>query len=186
VGVELVPFSPLADKTLPAGLDALYIGGGFPEMFMPQLEANRSLRSEIRQAADSGMPIYAECGGLMYLARSMSWDAGRHEMTGCLPCDIRMYDKPRGHGYMELEATGESWFAEGLIVRGHEFHYSEVVDLGRVEFAYRVKRGNGIDGEHDGIVHNNVLASYTHLHSLGSDGWAEGFVAFVEEKSSSR
>jgi cobyrinic acid a,c-diamide synthase len=185
-GAELVPFSPLTDTVLPAELDGLYIGGGFPEMFMAELEANSSMRADIRRAADSGMPIYAECGGLMYLARSMSWDTGSHEMTGCLPCDIRMYEKPRGHGYMELESTGESWFSPGLNVRGHEFHYSEVVDLGRVDFAYRVKRGNGIDGEHDGIIHNNVLASYTHLHSLGSEGWAEGFVAHVKRKRSSK
>ncbi|MHB1380816.1 MAG: cobyrinate a,c-diamide synthase [Thermoleophilia bacterium] len=178
-GAELVPFSPLEDRSLPAGLNGLYIGGGFPEMFMPELEANAGLRGEIQAAVRAGMPVYAECGGLMYLARSMSWDDRRHEMTGCLPCDIVMYDKPRGHGYMQLESTGDGWFDKGLAVRGHEFHYSEVVDLGRVGFAYRVERGSGIDGAHDGIVHENVLASYTHLHSLGSDGWAEGFVEFI-------
>lgn len=178
-GAELIPFSPLADRSLPGDLDGLYVGGGFPEMFMAELAANTSLCEEIRRAADSGMPVYAECGGLMYLARSMSWNEERHEMTGCIPCDIRMHEKPRGHGYMELETTGESWFSPGLTVRGHEFHYSEVVDLGSVDFAYRVRRGSGIDGEHDGIISNNVLASYTHLHSLGSDGWAEGFIDFV-------
>jgi len=178
-GAELVPFSPLKDASLPPGLNGLFIGGGFPEMFMAELEANGSLREDIRRAVERGMPVYAECGGLMYLSRTMAWDGKRHEMTGCLPCDIVMHDKPRGHGYMELEATGGSWFEQGLRVRGHEFHYSEVVDLGPVDFAYRVRRGNGIDGEHDGIVAGNVLASYTHLHSLGSDGWAEGFAAFV-------
>lgn len=185
-GAELVPFSPLAGEPLPAAINGLYIGGGFPEMFMAELEANASLRGEIQSSVNAGMPVYAECGGLMYLARSMSWEGRRHEMTGCLPCDIVMHEKPRGHGYMELEATGDGWFDRGLSVRGHEFHYSEVVDLGAVEFAYRVRRGNGIDGKHDGIVHNNVLASYTHLHSLGSDGWAEGFVAFVRRTGSSR
>lgn len=179
-GAELVPFSPLADESLPA-VDALYIGGGFPEVFMEELESNSRLRGEIRQAVESGMPVYAECGGLMYLARTMSWQGERREMTGALPCDIVMHQKPRGHGYMELRATSAGgWFQEGLKVRGHEFHYSEVVNLGDVEFAYDVLRGSGVDKRHDGIVYKKVLASYTHLHALGSPGWAEGFVEFVK------
>lgn len=179
-GAQLVSFSPIADKKLPA-VDGLYIGGGFPEVFMEELEANSALRTEIRQAIADGMPVYAECGGLMYLARTMAWQGGLKEMVGALPCDIVMHEKPRGHGYMELEATGAGgWFQPGLEVRGHEFHYSQVVNLGDVEFVYRVTRGSGVDGRHDGIVHKNVLASYTHLHSLGSPGWAEGFVEFVK------
>ena len=181
-GAELVPFSPLVDTELPE-VDGLYIGGGFPEVFMDELEANSSLREQISTAAAAGMPIYAECGGLMYLSRRMSWKDESREMVGALPCDIVMHEKPGGHGYMKLAAIGDAgWFRPGLIIKGHEFHYSEVTGLNDAEtaFAYKVLRGNGVDGEHDGIIHGNILASYTHLHSLGSPGWAEGFVEFVK------
>ncbi|MHB8858725.1 MAG: cobyrinate a,c-diamide synthase [Thermoleophilia bacterium] len=183
-GAGLIPFSPLADSKLP-DVDGLYIGGGFPEVFMEELEANSGLRGEIRRAIEGGMPVYAECGGLMYLSGKMTWEGKHREMVGALPCDILMHEKPRGHGYMELEAEGGSgWFAPGLKIRGHEFHYSEVIglDTAKTGFAYRVLRGTGVDKNHDGILYRNVLASYTHLHSLGSEGWAEGFVEFVEKK----
>ncbi len=182
-GAGLIPFSPLADEKLPE-VDGLYVGGGFPEIFMEELEANSGLRAEIRQAIEAGMPVYAECGGLMYLSGKMTWQGKRREMVGALPCDILMHEKPRGHGYMELEAEGGSgWFAPGLKIRGHEFHYSEVVglDSAKTSFAYRVLRGTGVDKYHDGILYRNVLASYTHLHSLGSEGWAEGLVEFVQK-----
>jgi len=183
-GAELAPFSPMADSELP-DVDGLYIGGGFPEVFMEELEANSALRGRIAAAIEDGMPVYAECGGLMYLSRRMEWQGQSREMVGALPCDILMHEKPRGHGYMELEATGAGgWFAPGLRIRGHEFHYSEVtgLDRDRTGFAYKVLRGDGVDGEHDGILYRNVLASYTHLHSLGSPGWAEGFVRFVKDR----
>ena len=178
---ELVPFSPMADEKLPQ-VDGLYIGGGFPEVFMKELEENSALRAGIRSAVEAGMPVYAECGGLMYLSGKMSWQGKAREMVGALPCDIVMHEKPRGHGYMELEAEGAGgWFEPGLKIRGHEFHYSEVVglDAEKTGFAYRILRGTGVDKNHDGILYRNVLASYTHLHSLGSPGWAEGFVEFV-------
>lgn len=179
-GAELIPFSPLADQKLPA-VDGLYIGGGFPEVFMQELEDNSALRDAIKAAIENGLPAYAECGGLMYLSRSMSWEGRTSQMVGAIPCDIVMHKKPRGHGYMLLQATGDSgWFEPDIELRGHEFHYSEVVNLGPVDFAYRVLRGSGVDGERDGIIHNHVLASYTHLHSLGSPGWASGFVEFVK------
>ncbi|MHB8923513.1 MAG: cobyrinate a,c-diamide synthase, partial [Thermoleophilia bacterium] len=185
-GARLVPFSPLADSELPA-VDGLFIGGGFPEVFMEELEANTGLRAAIREAVERGMPVYAECGGLMYLSRAMTWEGRSREMVGALPCDIVMHEKPRGHGYMKLLATGAGdWFSQGLKLRGHEFHYSQVVNLGDVQFAYRVERGSGVDGEHDGILYRNVLASYTHLHSLGSPGWAEGFVDFVKRARATR
>ncbi len=184
-GAELVPFSPLSDPTLPAGLSGLYIGGGFPEVFMKQLEENVSLRREIRSAADGGMPIYAECGGLMYLARKIIWKDRAGEMAGAIPCDIVMHDKPRGHGYVSLRTTGaRGWFAPGIELKGHEFHYSEVTALDGADFAYDVLRGTGLAGGNDGIVYHNVLASYAHLHALGSPGWAEGFVKRMLEAGS--
>ncbi len=178
-GVELVPFSPLADQELPA-VDGLYIGGGFPEVFMADLEQNRVMRAAIAGAAAAGMPIYAECGGLMYLSRSMSWQDRSCEMVGALPCDIVMHERPRGHGYVELRSTGGGgWFPAGSRVRGHEFHYSEITGAGDVEFAWEVLRGTGVGDGRDGIVRGEVLASYAHLHSLGSPGWAPGFAAKV-------
>lgn len=181
-GAELVPFSPVSDAALPAGLNGLYIGGGFPEVFMDELEANTSMRSAVREAVQAGMPVYAECGGMMYLSRRMSWKDRSREMAGALPCDTVMHEKPRGHGYVKLRATGAGgWFAPGLTIRGHEFHYSEITGMGDVGFAYDVLRGTGLDRQHDGIVYRNVIASYAHLHALGSPGWAEGFVRFVKE-----
>lgn len=180
-GAELLPFSPLGDAALPP-VNGLYIGGGFPEVFMEELEANSTLRRQIREAIEKGMPVYAECGGLMYLARRMSWKDGSREMVGGLPCDIVMHEKPMGHGYIKLKATGNGgWFEAGEEVRGHEFHYSEITNPGGMSFAWEVIRGKGVDGEHDGILHRNVLASYAHLHSLGSPEWAAGFVSFVRE-----
>ncbi|MBE0446935.1 MAG: hydrogenobyrinic acid a,c-diamide synthase (glutamine-hydrolyzing) [Actinobacteria bacterium] len=179
-GAELVSFSPMWDGRLPK-VNGLYIGGGFPEVFMRELEDNRGLREEIKVAINRGMPVYAECGGLMYLARGISWNGKTREMVGGIPCGIVMHEKPKGHGYIKLQATGRSWFNTDSEIRGHEFHYSEVVDLGIVDFAYKLLRGRGIDGKHDGIVYKNVLASYAHLHSLGTPQWAERFVAFVKD-----
>lgn len=178
-GAELVPFSPLEDEELPE-VDGLYIGGGFPEVFMDELEANVALRGQVRRVVDEAMPVYAECGGLMYLAGRMSWEGRQREMVGSLPCDIEMHKKPRGHGYMRLKTTGAGgWFAAEETINAHEFHYSEIVNLGRVEYAYRLERGRGVDGAHDGLVCKNILASYAHLHSLGAPDWAEGLVAAV-------
>jgi cobyrinic acid a,c-diamide synthase len=190
-GAELVPFSPMDDGELPS-VDGLFIGGGFPEVFMEELEANSSMRRQIREAAAAGMPVYAECGGLMYLSRRMTWKGGSREMVGALPCDVLMHEKPQGHGYMELEATGEGgWFDAGARVRGHEFHYSQITGLegaggdsrrrggSGAGFAWKVIRGTGVDGRHDGILHGNILASYAHLHSLGSPRWAERLVSFI-------
>lgn len=178
-GAELVPFSPLTDSSLPP-VNGLYLGGGFPEVFMEELEANRGLRRQIREAVEAGMPVYAECGGLMYLARSMSWKGANREMVGGIPCDIEMHKKPQGHGYIRLKATGAGgWLEAGTRINAHEFHYSEIVNLGKVDFAYELLRGRGVDGRHDGIVHKNIVASYAHVHSLGAPGWAKSLVSFV-------
>ncbi|MEW5706719.1 MAG: cobyrinate a,c-diamide synthase [Actinomycetota bacterium] len=178
-GAELIPFSPLKDGKLPK-VNGLYIGGGFPEVFMEELEKNESLRQEIRLAADKGMPIYAECGGLMYLSRGITWNGMTKEMVGAIPCDIKMYEKPKGHGYIKLKTTGSGWLNTDEEIRAHEFHYSEIFNLSDVEFAYELLRGKGIDGKHDGIIYKNILASYAHLHSLGTPKWAEQFVIFIK------
>jgi len=179
-GAELVPFSPMYDEHLPLDLNGLYIGGGFPEVFMGELEDNRSIREQIRIAVEAGMPVYAECGGLMYLARGISWEGITREMVGGIPCDILMHEKPKGHGYIKLTTTGDSWMKSDIEITGHEFHYSEVVNLGDVKFAYKLSRGKGLDGRNDGIVYRNTLASYAHLHSLGAPQWADEFVALIK------
>jgi cobyrinic acid a,c-diamide synthase len=182
-GAELIPFNTLKDSRLPP-VNGLYIGGGFPEVFMKELEENRTLREDIRNAVENGIAIYAECAGLIYLARSISWNEKTGEMVGAIPCDVEMSKKPIGHGYVVLQETGKNpWHYFETKIKGHEFHYSQVVNLGKVDFAYDVIRGKGIDGEHDGLIYKNVLASYTHLHCHGVPQWAEQFISFVKKTS---
>ena len=184
-GAELVPFDALNDPRLPA-VDALFIGGGFPEVQMQRLEANRSLRHDIRDAIERGLPAYVECGGLMYLSRSLTWSGRRCEMVGVIPGDTVMHDRPMGRGYVRLRETGRGLWpasaAPGTEVRAHEFHYSSLDNLDAdLEFAYDVLRGSGVDGRHDGIVYKNLLACYTHMRHLASNPWADRFVSFVRQ-----
>jgi len=187
-GAELVPVNMLTDSELPE-VDALLIGGGFPEVFMEKIEANQSLRHQIRQAIEAGMPAYAECGGLMYLARSLSWRGNRCEMAGVIPGDVVMHDRPKGRGYVVLRETGRGpWpgTATGKPpseIRAHEFHYSSLENLAPdTVFAYDVLRGTGIDGKHDGIVYKNLFACYAHLRDLENNHWAARFVDFVRRQ----
>lgn len=188
-GAELVPFDALHDEHLP-DVDALYIGGGFPEMCAPELQANATLRREIRQAIESGMPAYAECGGLMYLSRSLTHEGRTYDMVGAIPGDVVMHARPIGRGYVHLaENEQHPWprpHARASEIRAHEFHYSSLENLpADSKFAYRVTRGHGIDGDNDGLMLHNLLASYTHLRTIGSCYWAARFVAFIRSKISS-
>ena len=188
-GAELVAFDTLRDPHLPEA-DGLFIGGGFPESFLPGLEANVSLRQEIRSAIDAGMPTYAECGGLMYLARSISWQGQTRQMVGVIEADVLMHEKPVGRGYVKLlPNAAHPWLRQFAQVRedatalaAHEFHYSSLTGLSpQTCFAYRMQRGHGSDGEHDGILYRNLLASYTHLRSTPACDWASQFVHFVNQ-----
>lgn len=177
-GAELVAIDALNDSKLP-DIDALFIGGGFPEIMAAQLEKNASIRAQIKTAIEEGLPVYAECGGLIYLGRTVNWNNQVHQMVGALPFDVELTKKPQGHGYMEVEVCGDNpYFAQGMKITGHEFHHSKVVNLeqDKVNFAYRVKRGWGIDGQWDGLVYKNVLATYNHLHALAVPAWAEGII----------
>jgi cobyrinic acid a,c-diamide synthase len=186
-GAELVPINTLVDSTLPV-VDGLFIGGGFPEEFMPQLEANVSLRSSIQKAIEADLPVYAECGGLMYLARTLRWHGGTHEMVGALPVDVVMHPRPVGRGYVELALTTDAPWPSAQAsakptLRGHEFHYSSLENIASdLKFAYQVLRGYGADGQHDGLVYRNVLASYSHLRSGAGSDWARQFIDFVRAK----
>jgi cobyrinic acid a,c-diamide synthase len=196
-GAELVYFSPITDENLP-DVDALYIGGGFPEVFMDELEKNESIRMQIRDAIENGMPVYAECGGLMYLSSSILWsdknsdknsennigkaepNARVAEMVGALPCSVKMNPKPKGHGYIKMVTNSNAFFEEGREIRAHEFHYSELQTQDKLTFAYDVTRGYGVDSKHDGILYKNVFASYAHLHARATPDWADCFLRFIK------
>lgn len=182
-GATLVRFDALSDAQLP-NVDALFIGGGFPEMHAAELEANTALRTRIRSLIEAGLPVYAECGGLMYLARTLTCAGRTYRMVGAIPGDVVMRERPVGRGYVHLEETGafpwpDAPHAPGP-VRAHEFHHAAIENLAPdVRFAYEVRRGYGIDGEHDGIVIGNVLASFSHLRSTRDRDWASRFVEFI-------
>lgn len=178
-GAELVFIDSLQDQELP-DIDGLYIGGGFPEMFLKELEANRTLRQDIARAVEDGLPVYAECAGLMYLCQGIQWHGQWHEMVGVIPAEVEICQQPQGHGYVVVEATGENpLFPAGSVLRGHEFHYSRLSSASDLKFAYRMQRGHGLDGQVDGIVYKNVLATYTHLHASGTPQWAEALVSLA-------
>ncbi|MEN9372802.1 MAG: cobyrinic acid a,c-diamide synthase [Pseudomonadota bacterium] len=184
-GAALIPFDTLND-TEPPAVDALFIGGGFPEMFMPELAANISMRESIRSLIEGGMPAYAECGGLMYMARSIAWNGQSYPMVGALPMDIAMHAKPVGRGYVALRPRAEAlWSAdtdnETQTVRGHEFHYSSIENAdSSLRYAYDVVRGYGCNGQCDGIIHRHLLANYAHLRSATGSHWAQRFVEFIQ------
>jgi cobyrinic acid a,c-diamide synthase len=185
-GAELVPINTLTDSQLP-DLDGLFIGGGFPEVHLKALEANKSLRNAIHDAIEGGLPAYAECGGMMYLSRSIRWDEDIGSMVGIIPADSIMHERPQGRGYVWVEDTGHGpWsIAQGSAsgaFSAHEFHYSRLENLDDgFEFAFHIKRGVGIDGESDGIIYKNLLANYVHLRNGKDYRWTDRFVAFVRQ-----
>ncbi|MEN8166233.1 MAG: cobyrinate a,c-diamide synthase [Pseudomonadota bacterium] len=186
LGVELISFNSLRDPQLPE-IDGLFLGGGFPETAMQELQQNSSLMADIRAFIEAGGAVYAECGGLIYLSRSLTWGEKKCKMVGIIPADAVMHVKPQGRGYVQLRETTQSlWLNDSESppaekISAHEFHYSslEGLDVDMANFAYDVIRGTGIDGRHDGYVYKNLLASYTHRRSVGSQGWVDRFLAHV-------
>lgn len=181
-GAELVFFNSLKDQQLPK-VDGLYIGGGFPESYLQELESNKTLRNDIKTGIDQGLPVFAECGGLMFLTRSIERNGEKKEMVGAIPADVLFQEKPVGKGYSELEVTNnKNWFQPKGIIKGHEFHYSHLINMDReLNFNFKVVRGTGIHDKKDGIVYNNILASYTHIHARVVPEWANQFVDFIKE-----
>jgi cobyrinic acid a,c-diamide synthase len=174
-GAELIFINSFTDS-LP-GIDGLYIGGGFPELYAAELEANAGLRQAIATIAREGMPIYAECAGLMYLCRTIIKDTRHYEMAGVFAADVEITGKPQGHGYMEVEAReGNPFFRPGAVIKGHEFHYSRLTGYAALNATFNVRRGHGINGHTDGMAYKNTLATYLHLHALSVPGWAGDFV----------
>jgi cobyrinic acid a,c-diamide synthase len=182
-GAELLPINTLQDQNLPP-LDGIFLGGGFPEVVMQQLQDNTSLRADILKYIEDGGVVYAECGGLMYLARSITWKGQTCSMVGAIPGDVVMHERPQGRGYVRLRETDNApWPAEAdgpIELSAHEFHYSALENLDAdLVYAYEVLRGTGIDGSHDGIVYKNLLANYTHMRDVAANHWARRFLSHV-------
>ena len=181
-GAELVPISSLADTRLPE-IDALYIGGGFPETHAEQLTGNRSLRHSVKASIENGLPVYAECGGLIYLCEALQSGGREHPMAGVFPITLGMHDKPVGHGYTEVKVDRPNpYFEVGATMRGHEFHYSgPTAELPEKYGCMNMNAGVGLGNKRDGLLYRNCLACYTHLHASGVPTWATSLVGRAAE-----
>ena len=178
LGARLVEFSPLKDKSLPPGIDAMYIGGGYPELFSAQLSANRRMREVVSGYAKKGLPIYAECGGLMYLVKNIiSFEGKSFPMAGVFDCSAVMADKRQALGYIEIEVKKDNILSrKGDKIRAHTFHWSYLKNLSKdIRFAYKVTKGKDRVYE-DGLIKDNVLASYAHLHFASHINFAKNFI----------
>jgi cobyrinic acid a,c-diamide synthase len=178
-GAELVFLSPLSQQQLP-DLDALYIGGGFPETHARILAENTGFRSELKRLAEAGLPIYAECGGLMYLGKEIVLEDVAYPMAGVLPVVFGLSPKPKGHGYTIVTVDGKNpFYPAGMEIRGHEFHYSWVASFEETvdcRLVFSMKRGTGFLNHRDGVCYKNILATYTHIHASGTPEWARALV----------
>jgi cobyrinic acid a,c-diamide synthase len=180
LGAELVYVSPSGDW--PREIDGLYIGGGFPEVHAGRLAEQRELMDQIQAAAREGMPIYAECGGLMYLAEELIVEGTSYPMAGVLDVVVEQTRRPQGHGYVVAEVDRPNpYFQEGTQLVGHEFHYSRVIEsFEGPESCLILQRGRGLGAGRDGLVSGRVWASYLHLHALGTPAWARSLVDLAD------
>ncbi len=179
-GAELVFFSPMEDESLPANIDGLYFGGGYPEVHAEALSEKKALMSAIREKSGSGMPIYGECGGFMYLCRDIEdLNGERFDMTGCFPFSVRMLSRLKALGYREVTFDRDLPLGPGgMSLRGHEFHYSELVEDQRaLKTVYRVTDRGGREKAREGYLTDRTLGSYFHLHFASCLQSAESFVA---------
>jgi cobyrinic acid a,c-diamide synthase len=188
-GATLTYISALEDIPLPP-MDALYIGGGFPETHAERLAANAAFRNTIRTLAEDGMPIYAECGGLMFLGQSLVIGNARYPMAGVLPIVFGLFKRPQGHGYTEMLVDQPNpFYSIGTILKGHEFHYSKALECPEGQTVFAMKRGSGLLADRDGFCMHQTLATYTHIHALGTPQWAPSLIenakAYHRKKSKS-
>ncbi len=179
-GAELIFIDMIHDRTLPP-MDGLFIGGGFPEMQMTALCANADLRASLHAALAGGLPAYAECGGLMYLCRSLTHGGQTLPMVGAIPGDAVMHARPQGRGYVRFADTdAHPWGVPGTAQHAHEFHYASIENLpADARFARRMSRGAGISGDGDAVVTGNIVAGFCHLRNTGPTPWVPGFLGFV-------
>ncbi|MCI0468543.1 MAG: hydrogenobyrinic acid a,c-diamide synthase (glutamine-hydrolyzing) [Nitrospirae bacterium] len=179
-GAAIININAMDEDQLPQ-IDALYIGGGFPETNAVKIAGNKEFRMSVKAAAEAGLPIYAECGGLMFLGESLIVGGNKYPMADVLPLVFEMKERPQAHGYTIVEVEKENpFYPVGTIIHGHEFHYSAVEmssKKNRTNFAFGMKRGKGIKNGMDGICYKNVLGTYTHVHALGTETWAEGLIS---------
>ncbi len=178
-GADLIFIDAISQQDLPS-LHALYIGGGFPETQAVKLSQNLSLMQQMRTAIENGLPVYAECGGLMYLGRHIHWKGMKHSMLQVIDWDFVLQDTPVGHGYCTLEIMQNTpFYKAGTVLKGHEFHYSRPVPLNGPnpgKLNARVVRGHGFDGKSDGLCHKNIFGTYLHIHALSHSEWAQGLL----------
>ncbi len=198
-GATLEIISPLSEKSKKTikekfpRIHALYIGGGFPETNALALSKNRGFIRALKERIERGLPVYAECGGLMYLARHIEMDGDRHPMAGIFPFGMAIWKRPVAHGYSIARIREKNpFYPVGTVLRGHEFHYSRPERVSfppenkaaisdEVRFALQMERGSGIEGGMDGLVYKNVFATYTHTHALGTPEWARGMIKAAEK-----
>jgi len=176
-GADLVEISSTQNNKL-EDLDALYIGGGFPETNLDELSSNKEMMRSLKNLVEEGLPVYAECGGLMYLAKSVSWKGKEYSLSSILPIKIKVEEKPQGHGYSEVIVDdGNPFFAAATIIKGHEFHYSKIYEYDdSLKTTYSVSRGTGCFNHRDGLTYKNVCASYFHIHALATPEWVDGMI----------
>ncbi|WP_026259511.1 cobyrinate a,c-diamide synthase [Desulfobacter curvatus] len=178
LGARIKFISPLSQSEIPE-VDAIYMGGGFPETHAAQLSANQAFRDSLKGLSRKGLPIYAECGGLIFLGESICLDGTVYPMTGILPLRFGLSKRPQGHGYTEVEVVNENpFYAKGELLRGHEFRYSKVIsiDYDDTAMAFKMTRGKGILEKKDGFFRDNTFGTYTHIHALGSTSWAPSLI----------
>jgi len=188
-GAELIFISPLTSEDIPQ-VDAIYIGGGFPETHAKELAENTKFKQKLKSYAENGLPIYAECGGLMYLGEELILKGNSYPMVGVFPVSYSFSKKPKGHGYTIISVVRENpYFKTDTEIKGHEFHYSSVLKWRGDErnLAFSIKRGTGFINKKDGLCYKNVLATYIHIHALGTPSWAKSMVRnAIEYKECSR
>lgn len=176
MGAVLIEVDAISSPGLPQ-LDALYIGGGFPETQAQALADNRKFRKSLIEEIEKGLPVYAECGGFMYLGERLLVGEAAYPMVGAIPAEFILHKRPQGHGYTVLEVAGPNpYYAVGQTLKGHEFHYSRPVFTREddLKFVFKVSRGRGLDGVRDGVCRKNILATYTHVHAAGNPNWTKG------------
>jgi cobyrinic acid a,c-diamide synthase len=194
-GAEIIPFSPLGDRSLPPGIDGLYLPGGYPELYAECLAKNDGLLQEIRSMATDGLPVYAECGGFVYLARGIVGaglvpaQSGHpqgvplQEFVGLFPAVARMLPQRKALGYREVTFSRDTILGPaGTVARGHEFHYSEIVMPPGIARVYHLRRADGTVLEEEGFVSGNVLGSYVHLHFGSNPQVAIHFVEYCRNR----
>lgn len=180
-GVELVEINSLEDERLPE-IDGLYIGGGFPETSAAAISQNKSMLESVKEAVEKNAPVYAECGGLIYLTKSLEYEGEKYEMANVFDAELKLEAKPPGHGYFIGELMEDSiFFAKGSEIRGHEFHYSRPVNFKDVKRIVSVKRGSGFSDKTDGLTYKNAFASYAHIHAASHPEWARRFAESAEK-----